>query len=176
MRLERICAGLALLGCSRPMTRSGPLDARAESMTDSVVLERTRCLGSCPAYRLRVSRAGKVLFVSRNPGEQGVSAVDTVGAWVSDSISIYAVRLGLFSLPDSITPGSLHCRTNVKTDGPTITFEVFGRLTKRVVYYTGCDLSRQPSMESALREMQHLASRIDTLTRAVRWIRPARRR
>ena len=153
------------------MTRSVPIDARTEGMTDSVGLERTRCLGSCPAYRLRVSRTGEVSFVSRNPGEQGVSALDTVEAWVSDSISIYAVRLGLFSLP-----GSLHCRTNVATDHPTITIELFGRPTKRVVYYTGCDLSHEPSMAAALREMQQLASRVDTLTGAVRWIRPARRR
>ena len=89
------------------------MDARKEGMTDSVVLERTRCLGSCPAYRLRVSRTGEVLFVSRNPGEQGVSALHTVEAWVSDSISIYAVRLGLLSLPESLQPPAhYHCRTN----------------------------------------------------------------
>jgi len=169
-------AGLGLLACAQRATRSARVDALTEGMTDSVVLERTRCLGSCPAYRLRVSRAGEVLFVSHNPGEQGVSAVDTVEAWVSDSISKDASRLGLFSLPDSITPGALNCRNNVLTDHPTITIGVFGRRTKRVVYYTGCVMSRESSIAAALQEMRQLASRVDTLTRAVRWIRPARMR
>jgi hypothetical protein len=175
MRRIPLFVVFALVSCSRPPANAPPIDARAGGTTDSVVLERTRCLGSCPAYRLRVNRAGEVVFVSRNPNEQGVGAVDTVGSWVSDSISRDAFRLGLLTLPDSIIPGALHCRS-VRTDYPTITIGVFGRQTKRVVYYTGCDLSAEPSMEAAAKEMQQLASRIDTLTGAVRWIRPARRR
>jgi len=53
---------------------------------------------------------------------------------------------------------------------------LFGRETKRVIYYTGCDLSHDPSMALTLKEMQQLASRVDTLTGAGRWIRPARLR
>jgi len=53
---------------------------------------------------------------------------------------------------------------------------LFGRETKRVIYYTGCDFSRDPSMEATLKEMQQLASRLDSLTGAGRWIRPARLR
>jgi hypothetical protein len=168
-------AVLASFSCSRPLTRSAPIVARAEGVTDSVVLERTRCLGTCPAYRLRVNRAGEVLFVSRNPGEYGVSTVDTVEAWVADSIASQARAIGFFSLPDTILPGPGLC-SRVATDHPTITIGLFGRDTKRVIYYTGCDLSREASMAATVKEMQQLASRVDTLTRAARWIRPARPR
>ena len=62
------------------------------------------------------------------------------------------------------------------SDAPTLTMGLFGRETKRVIYYTGCDLSHDPSMAVTLNEMQQLASRVDTLTGASRWIRPARPR
>jgi hypothetical protein len=142
--------------------------------TDSVVLERSLCFGTCPAYRLRVSRAGEVLFASRNPGEERVTAVDTVEAWVTDSLAIEADRSGFFDLPDRITAAPL-CQT-MRTDSPTITIGVFGPRTKRVVYYTGCNLGSDPSLASAIRALPQLAARVDSLTRAGRWIRPARLR
>ena len=169
-RVHLFVAIFASFSCSRSETRSASIVARASGVTDSIVLERTRCLGPCPAYRLRVSRAGEVFFVSRNPGEDGVSAVDTVEAWVADSIATQAHAIGFFTLPDTI-----RC-SRMASDAPTLTMGLFGRETKRVIYYTGCDLSHDPSMAVTLNEMQQLASRVDTLTGASRWIRPARPR
>lgn len=173
MRRIILLSVVAPLGCSRPGAPPPSVDTRATPPTDSVVLERTRCFGSCPAYRLRVSRSGQVVFVSRNSGER---AVDTVGVWVTDSIVREARRFGFFSLPDSVTPGAPLCRTNVATDHPTITIGIFGRPTKRVVYYTGCYLPSDHPVATPLRGMLQLAARIDTLTRAGRWIRPVARR
>jgi hypothetical protein len=51
---------------------------------------------------------------------------------------------------------------------------LFGPQTKRVIYYTGCDLSHDPSIVATLKELQQLASRMDSLTGAGRWVRPAR--
>src|SRR5512146_2425125 len=169
-RGQLFVAVFASFSCSWSETRSAPIVARASGVTDSIVLERTRCFGPCPAYRLRVSRAGEVVFVSRNPGEDGVSAVDTVEACVADSIATQARAIGFFTRPDTI-----RC-SRMASDAPTLTMSLFGRETKRVIYYTGCDLSRDSSMAATLQEMQHLASRMDALTRAGRWIRPARPR
>lgn len=170
MRRVILLAVAAPLSCSEPGIRSTPVDARGPQGTDSVVLERSLCFGTCPAYRLRVSRTGEVLFSSRNPGEEHLAAIDTVEAWVTDSLASEAGRSGFFSLPDRIP-----CQT-MASDHPTITIGVFGARTKRVVYYTGCHLGSDPSLASALRGLPQLAARVDTLTRASRWIRPARLR
>lgn len=158
-------------GPATPSTRTGS----DEVATDSVVLERTRCFGTCPAYRLRVSRTGEVVFASENPGDQRTTASDTVAAWVVDSLAAEANRTGFLTLPDSVVPGAPLCE-NVATDHPTITIGLFGASTKRVVYYTGCHLAAGHAMAPVLRDMQSLATRIDSLTGAGQWIRPAGRK
>ena len=167
---------IAAVGCVSPgASPSTSADGRAVRATDSVVLERTLCFGTCPAYRLRVGRTGEVTFVSRNPDDARVASVDTVDAWVTDSLESAALRSGFFNLPDTIKAGSSFCPI-VATDHPTITIGVFGLRSKRVVYYTGCYSEGDQAVASALRGMQQLAARIDTLTRAGQWIQPARRR
>jgi len=173
MRRRYLFAVVALLSCAKSPARApGPADAPPAATTDSVVLERTRCFGACPAYRLRVSRTGEVVFLSRDPGDPR-TAVDTVEKGVADSIAKDASRLGFFTLPDSVTPGKLFC-TEVATDLPTITIGVFGSRAKRVVYYLGC-MHQDSVLAGSLRNLPDLAARIDTLTRAERWIRPIRR-
>jgi len=174
MRRRHLFAVVALLCCSKQAARSpAPADAPPAGTIDSVVLERTRCFGTCPAYRLRVSRAGEVVFLSRYPGDPS-TAVDTVEQWVADSIARDASRLGFFTLPDSVTPGKLLC-AEMATDLPTITIGVFGSRAKQVIYYLGCVRPRDSVLAEKLRSLPDLAARIDTLTRAERWIRPIRR-
>ena len=165
---------IAPLCCSKPAARSElPANSLRSGTTDSIVLERTRCLGGCPAYRLRVSRAGEVAFVSQYPDRRTV--IDTVSNWVADSVSDEAARLGFFSLPDSVVPGTWFCREMI-TDVPTIAVGVFGSRTKRVRYYLGCRTNTDSSMMQRLRNLSHIAARIDSLTRSDRWIRPGGRR
>ena len=172
-RRRYLFAVVALLCCSKPPARSPePASAAPTGTADSVVLERTRCFGTCPAYRLRVSRTGEVVFLSRYPGDPR-TVVDTVEKWVADSIARDASRLGFFTLPDSVTPGTLLC-TEVVTDVPTITVGVFGSRTKQVSYYLGCVRPKDSVLAQSLRNVPLLAARIDTLTRSSRWIRPGR--
>jgi uncharacterized protein DUF6438 len=175
MRVLCLFVIVVVPACSRARAHSAKLDAPRQGMTDSVVLERTRCFGVCPAYRVRVALGGEVVFVSHNPSEERRTAIDTVPPWVADSLTYEAARIGFFALPDRIDAGSPLCPM-LASDHPTITIGVFGRATKQVVYYTGCylpgNLGRAPSLEA----LGRLAARIDTLTRANRWIRPARSR
>ena len=122
-----------------------------------------------------MSRTGEVTFASRNPREERVSAVDTIQTWATDSLESAALRSGFFNLPDTIDAGSSFCSI-LATDHPTITIGLSGLRTKRVVYYTGCHPQDDGAIASALRGMHQLAARIDTMTRAHRWIQPARRR
>ena len=81
MRRAHLLGVVALLCCSKPAARpEQPATPSAAGATDSVVLERTRCYGTCPAYRLRVSRTGEVRFASRNLRDDQRVGVDTVEA------------------------------------------------------------------------------------------------
>ncbi len=161
------------LACSALPKRGTLQDPRGGATMDSIVLERTLCLGTCSAYRLRVTTRN-VSFVSRNPGES-FSASDAVAAGVADSLMAQARSSGFFALPDSIA-GSPLC-PDYATDHPTITVTVFGAPTKRVVYYTGCYLlSGDHTNAPSLLALGRFAANIDSLTGARRWIHPAGRR
>ena len=98
-----------------------PLGAATGSLNhpDSVVLERTPCYGTCPAYRLRVSRGGDVAFESRNAGETRTVASGSVAPAVLDSLYAGATASGLLQLPDSIVCGS-PLFVDCATDHPTM--------------------------------------------------------
>ena len=174
MRRFVLFAFAGVSGCSHSPHSNPPVDVPRTRTTDSIVLERTRCLGSCPSYRLRLSRTGEVVFVSHNPGEVGTTAVDTIGTAIVDSLERYAERIGFFTLPDSVIPGRTHCEL-VATDHPTIAIAFFGTKNKIGSYYTGCRLASDDPIVPAFRGVQDLAGQIDSLTHASRWIRPARR-
>src|SRR5215467_9195001 len=114
---------------------SGTIHAQQpRSAPDSVVLERTACLGSCPAYRLSLRRTGEVQFQSRNNGES-LDATDRVAPATLDSLLRRAVQDGFFELPDRVGyVGSPLC-PSVFTDAPTLTLTFYGPSTKGVVYY-----------------------------------------
>src|SRR6266568_8208199 len=58
---------------------------------DSVVLERTGCLGPCPLYVLHVSRSGAVLFESRSHRDEVRREKDTIPAYKFQRILAQAV-------------------------------------------------------------------------------------
>src|SRR5712671_6957629 len=70
--MERyLLAALLLLACAVPSGKTDARQSTAGSVADSIVLERSACYGTCPAYRLRLSNTGEIRFESRNPGDEG---------------------------------------------------------------------------------------------------------
>jgi len=171
---RRVFLSALALACAPAQRPVSATTTSTGSAIDSVVLERTVCFGTCPAYRLSLTRTGLVRFVSRNPGDT-ISAVDSVPAATADSIRSWAERAGFFALPDSIDNGAPLC-PDFATDHPTIILSIYGRPTKRVHYYTGCYLRSDHTTHPVLESLARLASRIDSATQARRWIHPARRR
>jgi len=160
------CSALGLLsvlpGSAAKAQRSEPLYS-----ADSVVLERTLCFGTCPAYRLRVSRSGAVHFDSRNP-EDDRSAKDSIPPNEFETILVQAHHIDFLSLPDRIADDKRFCPHDV-TDNPTAIITVFmSDRHKRVEDYYGCFWA-----PAGLRDLERY---IDEVTKAKRWIRPARRR
>ena len=166
---------LALAACTVQPPRAPDTTASASKPMDSIVLERTLCFGSCPAYRLRVSSTAEVLFQNRNPGSTN-TAMDTVAAWVPDSLYVRAVRSGFFNLPDTIQNSRALCPLPA-TDHPTIRIKIYGQRPKHVEYYTGCYVTPTgpAGIASPLIAMRDFAAQIDTLAGAQRWIEDSRR-
>jgi hypothetical protein len=134
---------------------------------DSVVLERTLCFGVCPAYRLSVTRAGRIHFESRNPGDSGRTGSGTIPTTdFQNFIALGLAYTDLFALPDRIADEHKYCE-NRATDHATVTVTVYaGTRVKGVQDYLGCMWA-----PFALRQFEE---QIDSVARSSRWVRLAR--
>ena len=140
---------------------------------DSLVLERTACFGTCPAYRLRVSSTGLVSFRSRNPGD-GTVASDSMSPAVLVILVARADAAGFFRLPPRLMDDRSIC-ANVATDHPTVTVTIFTETGHRTVEdYHGCFQRSDHSLNQTLISMRAFETAIDSALRSARWVRPAR--
>jgi Domain of unknown function (DUF6438) len=170
-----LVAGLFVLACSpspkKAATQQGPIPATA----DSLVLERSICYGTCPAYRLSLSSSGAVRFQSRNPGEETRSATDTTSAVMLPSLVSRAKDAGFFQLPGEIATDSLLCR-NRATDHPTVIVSIYTKSgLKRVEDYHGCFETVERGVPTPIVRLRTFENAIDSTLRSSRWIRPAQR-
>jgi len=159
--MKRITAAaaalLALAACTRPAARPG---GSAQVRADSIVLERTRCYGTCPAYRLSLTRTGQVRFVSVWP-EDTPPGAGTIAPADFAALVDEAARIGFWELPARIE-GSRFCPTYA-TDLPTATVTIHaGARTRSVIDYRGC---------TGVPELRALESRIASVAGSRRWIR-----
>src|SRR5207237_7864993 len=101
------CSVLELLsvlpGSAAKAQRSEPIYS-----ADSVVLERTLCFGTCPAYRLSISRSGVIYFEWRNPQDER-RARDSIPVSDFETIVVQADLVDFLSLPDSIADDRRFC-------------------------------------------------------------------
>jgi len=132
---------------------------------DSIVLERGLCYGTCPAYRVAVTRSGLVHFESLTPGDSGRKATDTHGtADAFEGLAIQLLISDFLALPDSIASDE-RFGARCATDHPTAVVTVYiGARSKQVVDYLGCHWG-----PAALRELEDM---IDRVSQSQRWTRP----
>jgi hypothetical protein len=171
----RVTAVLAVAACTRP---APPVRSDAQAAVDSVVLERTRCFGTCPAYRLSVRANGFVTFASRNPGDEGRTESLAREPDIVRRIERELDRAQFAQLPAMTLGEPPYCRI-AATDAPIITVSAFGsRDTRSVSYYTGCrgDSVQDTLPQHFIRRLRVLADSIDSIAAGPGWIRPAQRR
>jgi hypothetical protein len=154
--------------------RSVPLTRPESAVPQRITLERTRCFGMCPAYRLTVDRGGNVLFASLNPGDSARGGSGRVAPSVLDSLYARALRIGFFALPDTLMGNSTFCsRYATDLPGAIVTIDTNAG-AKSVNDYHGC-AADTPTASGTLSELRIFEAAIDTLTEATRWIQPSRR-
>lgn len=163
---------LALVAACR---RNGELAAERAPAADSLVLERTLCYGSCPAYRLSIRGDGVIAFASRNPGDSTGTRTDSISPGQVAGLVQEARRLGFFTLPPVIADDSTLCPLRA-TDHPTATLTIFGAdSTQQVVDYHGCYSDHDRAVASRVRQLRQLEMRMDSVAGSSRWARPAER-
>lgn len=161
------CAAVALACLAAGCRPAGPAGAPTTPSPDSIVLERTQCFGTCPAYRLSITRAGAVHFQSRNPGDSARVATGSAAPGGFQALVERAASIGFDSLPDRIE-GSRYC-PDAATDHPSAGVEIFrGAAVKRVADYLGC--------REGLESLRRFENAIDSVAGSQRWVQPASRR
>ena len=164
---------LVALSSAAGATSAAAQSAKPTTGADSIVLERTLCYGTCPAYRLSITRNGYVSFESRNPDDAGRAAKDNVPGQPLALLVAGADALGFSALPDTIAASSALC-PDWATDHPTVIVTLFrGFLRKRVVDYHGCFLRSDHTPVSVVGRLREFEVRIDSVARSARWVRPA---
>ena len=166
--------GALLLALGAMWPASGSAQPTAPQ-ADSIVLERSLCFGTCPAYRLSLARTGRVHFESRNPGDSGRTASDSIAPEAISRLLWRAVDIGFFDLPELIERDRRLCPDSA-TDHPHATVTIFLVGTpKRVRDYLGCYLSSNHATADALPPLRAFEAAIDSTAGSARWRRPARR-
>jgi hypothetical protein len=171
-----------------PVRQSQPVQANAGTIVidstsggtpaaaDSLVLERSVCYGTCPAYRLRLSGTGEVRFESRNSGDESRTAVDTVTATTLPTLVSRARSIGFFDLPPKIQGDSVLC-PSAHTDAPTVIVTIFSKDgTRPVEDDHGCAGRIDHKIPPPLEQLRAFESEIDSVLKSSRWVRPATRR
>ena len=139
---------------------------------DSLVLERSPCYGTCPAYRLRLRKDGDVLFVSHDAGDEGRAEQGTTTPAAFLYLLSLADSTGFYELPEIIRNDRVYC-PSMHTDAPTMTVSIFGPRTKRVERYGGCVSMEHGKVLDWSVGQQRLENTIDSAAGVKKWILPA---
>lgn len=151
--------------------RAAPTPGTAPGATraDSLVLERTRCFGFCPAYRLSLRADGRVSFVSLVPRDSSLTFADSIAPDQVSWLVQQADRIGLAKLPPVIAEDSSLCTVRA-TDHPTVTVALYRPgATRRVVDYRGCYAGPDLSVAAPLARLRRFTGQIDSVARTARW-------
>jgi Domain of unknown function (DUF6438) len=162
--LRSILLAASLAGChgSTPASTPAPTDTAArDDATQVVSLERTPCFGSCPVYRVTISRGGMVHF----EGTRFVAHVGADSAQIAkpavDSLLAELDRGGFYDLEKQYVAGVSGCGLYA-TDLPgAITSVDDGSRSKRVQHDRGCS--------DAPQALATLEDRIDEVAGTARW-------
>jgi hypothetical protein len=157
--IRRLVLPLAvvLTACSRREPR--PAAAPTEP---AVTLERTPCFGTCPVYRVAISRSGAVTFNGKHHVAQAGQARATIPPERVDSLLAELEAAGYFGFADEYVMNSPACGMYA-TDSPTVITSVTrGGETKTIRHDRGCS--------AAPPGLSRLEQRIDEVAGTGRWV------
>lgn len=162
------------VACAAPNANVSASGRDAFTAPDSLVLERTRCFGFCPAYRLRITSGGKIEYQPQSPLQPATPGIDSTRATALSYLVGRARAAGFFGFPSKIMGDAVLC-AHLATDHPTATVTIFAKdSAKRVADYLGCFGSSDSSTAARLAALRAFENGIDTVLGSSRWVRPVR--
>ncbi|HEX8393678.1 MAG TPA: DUF6438 domain-containing protein [Longimicrobium sp.] len=176
IRSARTLASAALLllaaACQppRPAPAAAPeggAAAAGSAAVDSLVLMRTRCFGTCPAYRVVLRPSGEVRFRQSWPDSLPEHRA-TIAPAQFNALVAGADAAGFWALPTLMAENTGVCGM-ARTDSPTTVVGVYGAARTHVVEdYYGCTRIPGP--------LRAWEARIDSVAGVSRWlVTPAHR-
>lgn len=166
MRVPLALTAAALLGCSpgSPAPAEAPAPASVTPEADvmpAVSLERTPCFGTCPVYRVTVSKSGAVRFTGKHHVAHKGEATATIPAARVDSLLKELDAGGYFGFADLYVMDAPACG-QYATDSPTVITSVSqGGRSKTIRHDYGCF--------AAPAELARLERLIDDVAGTDRW-------
>jgi hypothetical protein len=142
-----------------PRPSSGEGVAAAE---DYLALERGSCFGTCPVYRVTLTRSGAVTFKGRRFVADSGTSYDSIPAPRADSLFRRLEAAGWSGFAGRYAMGEPGCG-RFATDLPTVATEVsLGGSLKRVEHDHGC--------QDAPEALDRLEQEIDSVAGVARWV------
>jgi hypothetical protein len=159
-----VASGLA--ACTNPPAAVD--QDRVAADLDSIVLERTPCLGLCPTYRLVLEGSGRIRYRNVEDGQVRTALVtpEAVAA-----LAERAVEIGFYELPDRIEDDPALC-SRPATDHPGVIVSIFSQTSAKTVdHYTGCSVEGpdSPTHAPAIVGLIALENMIDSTANVERW-------
>src|SRR5688500_12121389 len=151
-------------------------DGNTVAALDSIVLERTPCYGTCPAYRLTIARGGAVRYLGKNVEDSAPPVSATIPAGLLDTLAARAAQIGFDQLPDTIANDRSLCVT-AATAQSTTTVRRFGERWTAAGSSPACAPGRRGRPRAPpLVRLAAFGDLADSLPDPRRWIPPDRRR
>ncbi|MDQ6717257.1 MAG: DUF6438 domain-containing protein, partial [Gemmatimonadota bacterium] len=167
---------IAIAACAPTAKRASESPVTRNVSADSLVLQRTRCFGYCPAYRVTVTASGLISYQNENPRDTAPDAVSSTSPSALRYLAARAQAIGFFELPPEIASDSELCPRRA-TDMPTAIVTIYAPdSTKRVSDYHGCFVGRDSSMPTRLAKLRAFEAEIDSVLGSARWVNRAQSR
>ena len=151
-----------------------PTSASAQRVTtDSIAVERSSGFGLRPAYRVSVTRAGRVRF-ARRPGSRSSPGPRTASGRLAPGTFAWLERRanesGFFAMPREVRGDSTLCPT-WRSDAPTVSIAVYSRSESgRVTIDEGCMRASEEGHVPKVQALLDFAAAIDSVAGTKRWL------
>jgi len=158
---------VALYACSSLPSKTYP-ESQDIPPDTTITLERTTCLGTCPAYKLTISADGTVVFEGENfVKESGIVHSSINKDQLKQLISEFT-QAQYFSFRDTYDSEEDGC-PEMWTDSPSVTTSIrINGQYKSIVHDLGCQENNGTSVFP--KELMKLENKIDEIIGTEKWI------
>ena len=137
---------------------------------DSLVLERTTCYGTCPSYRIVVSRDGHVAYEGRKFVKELGRREKRLTDGQMRQLDAEVQRVHYFSLRDRYAFQEDGCPTTW-TDNPAVITSVrAGGQRKQIMHGYGCQYEMESRRGVYPADLTAFESRVDAIVGVAQWI------